>query len=532
MNFRIWLSLCACIFITACEPKESPPEKKSENLTGSKLVTQESSDTSQPDFKTEISSPLDSDESFDLEKQQEAYQLTLFEVLDVSESPYDNGPALAVSFSVPLDLTKDVQQHLQVYDKDKQPVQGAWVVNNQRTRAFFQYIEPSKSYQVVVSPQIQSINRQELTKETKKNIRVRALKDSVTFVSKGKILPSKLTRGIAVESVNIDEVDINFHRVIDEQVPRIITQRMDGYSYYVREIPNYSELVYTARYQLDSKKNKTRTTVLPVHKIPELQKPGLYIAVMSPAGVYPYQYQVVSFYMSNLGLKVTNFENSNKGLVNIHTFTLDDGKALAKVNVSLVDKKGKLLAKATTDNSGNYTFQNIDSNSVVLAQFENDFAVLSLSSPALDLSEQVSITRIQQEQELFLYGPRDLYRPGEKVKVNAILRDFDGQKVPSVPLQASLTRPDGRLASSFTWHPHVEGFYQKEFNISNTEPTGKWTLSVTHPSKANFQYSFSVEEFLPERMKLELTSKQAKFAVPNEDITIFVRDCKFYQQAG
>ena len=456
---------------------------------------------------------------FDLAKQKAAYELTRFEVLDISESPYDSGPALAVSFSVPLDTSKNIQNSLQVLDDKNNIVAGAWVMNDGRTRAYFQYIEPSHKYNVRVDSSIQSINGQQLAKDIKWPIETSYLENSVKFTNKGEVLPSKLTRGLPVESVNIKEVDINFHRVFEEKIPQVIRERLDGYSYYVQGIPQYSELAYTARYTLDYDKNKKRTTILPIHKIKELQKPGFYIAVMKPAGEYPYQNQVTAFYISNLALHVTEFENANNNRVRVHSLSIDKGETLSNVELNVVNHEGKTLATANTDVNGNHIFTNVG-DAIVIGRLNNDFAVISLASPALDLSEQVSITRTQQDQELFMYGPRDLYRPGETIYINGILRDHDGKELPSVPLEAKLLRPDGRIATTFSWHQKSIGFYTKEINVSKSDPTGEWTLEVTHPSKSKFRYAFSVEEFLPERMKLALTSEHDEFVSPSTNIQI------------
>jgi uncharacterized protein YfaS (alpha-2-macroglobulin family) len=469
---------------------------------------------------TEIDSAHDNSKPFDLEQQKTAYQLTPFEILAISESPYDSGPALAVTFSVPLDLNRDIQGYLNVVDDNNKKVDGAWVVNPSRTRAYFQFIEPGASYRVTVERAITSINDQSLTKQVNQKVTIGQLKNSVEFTNKGQILPSKLTRGIPVESVNIEQVDIHFHRVFEQDVPRVIGERLNGYSYYVREIPEYSELAYTARFSLDYESNKKRTTILPIHRIKELQLPGLYIAVMKPAGEYPYDYQVTSFYLSDLALQVAQFDGATGNQAYVQAMTIEKGQTVANAELKVISRKGDQLATGKTDKRGSYRFENIDDDAVIIAQHLGDFSVISLASPALDLSEQLSLTRKQQSEELFLYGPRDLYRPGETVDVNGILRDHDGNQIPSVPLEAKLLRPDGRVAKSFSWLAEDAGFYQKQFAINKTDPTGIWTLSVNHPGHSKFEYQFSVEEFLPETMKLALTTEHQEFESPNKDIRI------------
>ncbi len=493
---KLWqyaISAMLILIITACGNEESTATPKNSNISFQNNQT-----------------------PFNLEAQKTAFKLTQFSVLDINESPYDNGPALAVSFSVPLDLSLNIQNKLTVYDIKNQPIDGSWFVNHARTRAYFEAIEPSTKYQVVVSSKIVSINGQRLSNDRKEKVTTNPLNDSVSFSNKGKILPSKLTRGLPVESVNVKEIDINFHRVYQQQIGKVLNQRLNGYSYYVNQIPQYSELAYSARYSLDYAKNKKRTTILPIHQIKELQKPGLYIAVMKPAGEYPYDHQVTSFYLTNLALQVTQFEKQ----INLHTLAIDDGQSIPKVNLSVLSHNGDIQVKAISDEKGNFSVSNIDKNSIIIAQHNNDFAVISLASPALDLSEQLSLTRQQQEQELFLYGPRDLYRPGETIHINGLLRNKDGEEIASVPLTAKLLRPDGRVARTFSWFPQQTGFYTRSLSFDKSEPTGEWSLEASHPSGANFQYSFSIEAFLPETMKLDLNSKNSKFEKPNKDINI------------
>ena len=457
---------------------------------------------------------------FDLEKQKEAYRLTAFKVLAIGESPYDNGPALAVTFSVPLDLSSDIQSFFSVFDAKNQNVEGAWVVNSTRTRAFFQFIEPGETYVVSVERSISSINQQTLAQQSSQKVKVAQLQDRVKFSNKGQILPSKLTRGLPVESVNIQQVDINFHRVYQQELPKIIGERLNGYSYYVREIPEYSELAYTARFKLDYAKNKQRTTILPIHRIKELQQPGLYIAVMKPAGEYPYDHEITSFYLSDLALQVAQYDGETGNQTHVQAMTIEDGVPLEKVELKVVGRKGNIIASGETDKLGGHRFENIDDDAVILAQNASNFAVISLSSAALDLSEQLSLTRKQQSHELFLYGPRDLYRPGETVHINGILRDHDGNQTPSTPLEAKLLRPDGRVAASFSWMAQTSGFYQKQLAIAKNDPTGLWTLSVSHPGHSKFEYQFSVEEFLPETMKLLLKSDNKAFENTQADIKV------------
>ncbi|WP_444998064.1 alpha-2-macroglobulin family protein [Aliikangiella sp. IMCC44359] len=500
---KIWWSL-VIVFLTlgmfACEQSLEDKGKASKKSSQSEVKATHSKDN----------------ESFDLIKQQEAFKLTSFEVLDVSESEYDKMPALSASFSVPLDSRVDFNQFLKVFDKNQQQVSGGWVLNQSQTRIYFTNIQPIQTYQVVIERSIASITNQRLPKKVVKKITTSQLNEQVRFLNKGRILPRELTNGLAVESVNIKQVDINFHRVNTEQVGRVLSDGLYGYSYYERNIAEYAELVYTARYSLDFFPNKRLTTNLAVHKVKELQSSGLYIAVMKPAGTYPYEHSITSFYVSDLALHVTSFEKS----VAVQALKISDGTIEKNVSIEVLSAKGERLSEDKTDDKGRYDLASWEHHSVIIGRKNDDFAVISLATPALDLSEQLTHTRKQNDQELFLYGPRDLYRPGETVHINGLLRGGDGQMIASVPLEVSLIRPDSRVAKQFSWHPEQEGFYTKALHFGKNEATGEWRFQVKYPSGNHFEYLFSIEEFLPETMKLALSTSAEKMIDTRQDLTI------------
>lgn len=111
------------------------------------------------------------------------------------------------------------------------------------------------------------------------------------------------------------------------------------------------------------------------------------------------------------------------------------------------------MRSAVSDQQGAVVFEGAEPNgTLVLARKNRQLALVSLQRPALDLSEFGLPARPQRPLELFVYAPRDLYRPGETVVINALLRDHDGRQVTSQPVQATLSRPDGRVYRSFAWH--------------------------------------------------------------------------------
>src|SRR5262249_4546485 len=133
---------------------------------------------------------------------------------------------------------------------------------------------------------------------------------------------------------------------------------------------------------------------------------------------------------------------------------------------------------------------------------------------------------------LFAYSGRNLYRPGESLDVSVLARDPDGHPVAAQPIQAVLKDPTGRKQFTATWHPdsRYPGYYLKHLELPDDAATGAWSLELrSDPAdKApGTALRLGVEEFLPERMKLDLTSTDPSLT-PGQTFTVSAHGAYLY----
>ncbi|MCB1966222.1 MAG: alpha-2-macroglobulin family protein, partial [Candidatus Accumulibacter sp.] len=148
---------------------------------------------------------------------------------------------------------------------------------------------------------------------------------------------------------------------------------------------------------------------------------------------------------------------------------------------------------------------------VLMARKGGQMSLIALREAALDLAEFDIAGMPYVPVRLFAYSGRNLYRPGEKFEVSVIARDADGHPVPPQPIQAILRRPDGKAQWTATWHAEqaFAGYYRRTIDLPIDAATGSWQLELRADPAARIastSMSFAVEEFLPERMKLELST--------------------------
>jgi uncharacterized protein YfaS (alpha-2-macroglobulin family) len=433
------------------------------------------------------------------------YNNTVFEILDFAERDYNGVSSLAIVLSVPLDRRVDFQPYFVLERKDGKRVDGAWLLAANGRELFFKNIEPETDYLLTVFSNLKALNKQSLKQRFKKSLTSKPREASLSFAHDGGILPLSHSKGLPVYSINIKQVDIEFHRVKDDNMMAFLKSWRGGRrgAYQLQNYADKSELVYSARFALGIEKNKRERVNLAIEAIAELKPAGIYMAVMKPSGTYDYEQSVTYFIRSDIGLHVRRYP----GQLDVYVRSLVTGETMDDVSLSLLDADSKILQVIKADKQGNYSFRaQLKKAHSILAQKDQQMSLVQLHRPALDLSEFNVGQRIAHQNEAFIYAPRDLYRPGEKVEISMLLRDADGHSIPSIPLQAVIKQEDGQIVERFVWHAKKLGYYHHAYQLDKNARTGLWRIEVQVPGNENAEkWSFSVEDFLPERMKLMMS---------------------------
>jgi uncharacterized protein YfaS (alpha-2-macroglobulin family) len=518
-----------------------------------------------------------------------------FEVVDGAHRDLDGSPALALSFSLPLDARADYDRFVQVLEmpvdaaktpaandgedeaaddqgeaaaaelvgassrtpadtalEGGKPVAGAWVVGENPRLLFFPHIKPQTRYVVRVQPGLPAKDGSKLDAESRVSIRTAAVAPAFYFASRGMVLPTGQNGGLPVTTVNVPEVDIQFLKVKPDQLARFLEKVVarpvrgssveaerseegdgedsdaDGYfhnpgsrlkgavnSWELDQLHSLTSSVFVGRFLTEEKANRRSVTFIPVETIPALREPGVYVAVMSQPNRFRGDYQTTYFYVSDLGLHLRQYPNRG---ADAYVSSLTDGKARPGVEVSWVDGQGKTLARGETDRDGRVALAERPTGAhVVIARKDGQMSLIALREPALDLAEYDIAGMPYVAVRLFAYSGRNLYRPGERFEVSVIARDADGHPVPPQPIQAILRRPDGKAQWTASWQPDtaIAGYYRHTIELPADAATGSWNLELrADPATklAGTSMQFAVEEFLPERMQLDLTTTSERLS--------------------
>lgn len=224
--------------------------------------------------------------------------------------------------------------------------------------------------------------------------------------------------------------------------------------------------------------------------------------------------------VTDLGLIRKSWAN---GEGTLYVASLSSGGPAASVDVRVIGANGLPVYEAVSDGGGRVFLPDLSglradkAPVAVVAERKGDLAFLpwqgwAAASLETDFSRFDIYGETESEEGLnvFLFGERDIYRPGETAHVGYIVRQSDGADLKGLPLRAELRDPRGNIAASWDVRLPESGFGELEYPVTVTAPTGLYTLDLRlrddRNEEGNFLRAlfFRVEEFQPDTLRLTL----------------------------
>ncbi len=207
--------------------------------------------------------------------------------------------------------------------------------------------------------------------------------------------------------------------------------------------------------------------------------------------------------------------------------SIAEGTPVAGAKVEILGRNGLPVAEARTDDQGHARFAKMDelrrekTPILLVAELGNDFSFLPLgrSEHRLDFSRfdigGAANQETPEQVSASLFTDRGLYRPGETAHIGYILRTADWQgRIDGMPIEIEINDPRGTVAWNQRRTLARNGFDALDFTSSASAPTGEYsaTIYLVKKNRRNAYLgstTFKVQEFEPDRMKVELSLAQS-----------------------
>ncbi|SDM84061.1 alpha-2-macroglobulin family protein [Maricaulis salignorans] len=347
----------------------------------------------------------------------------------------------------------------------------------------------------------------------------------VGIAGDGVILPRLEADGLAIETVNVDTVEVTVWRVTDRALAfRSITSGFsagfDEYDWQSQDESPFpvAERLWQGQMDTAGTLNAPVTTVFPLAQTIGRLRPGAYYIQVSDAAEAEDDYHVPA--RSSRWLVITDLALTayrGRDGIDYVVRSLQTAQPVPGVRVELVARSNEILGTATTDADGRARFagplmRGEDGNTPRLLTAygaDNDFAVLDLQRNPVDLSGQDIAGRDRSEgADGYFYLDRGIYRPGEQVHIAAMLRDAQAVSISNRSGDLVLYGPNGIEAARqrFEGAP-IGGTVFWDYDLARESARGEWRLDAMLDGYGLIaQTRFSVEDFVPQRIALDLSA--------------------------
>lgn len=217
---------------------------------------------------------------------------------------------------------------------------------------------------------------------------------------------------------------------------------------------------------------------------------------------------------TDIGLTV---KKGNDNSYFVATSNLVSSEPMANVNIQFYNFQQQLLTSTTTNEEGICLLELKSVPFFVTAKKEgqttytkvNDGNVLSMSN--------FNTNGVQPLKGIkgFIYNERGVWRPGDTIFTGFMLNDLKNKLPENHPITIEVKDPNGVLKYRKVENQHLNYLYTFKIPTQDTDPTGRWNATI-QIGGASFQKSLKVETIKPNRLKINVTTKNEVLSNHNQ----------------
>jgi len=385
----------------------------------------------------------------------------------------------------------------------------------------------SETYKVTFKSGLIAADDSALATDTIKDISFGDKPPFVGFAGEGVILPRLNAQGLAIETVNVEKLNVTIFYVSDRMLARRQLSsgesRLEGdYRWEGQNAgTDLRREAWSGSVDIETEHNKRVTTVLPIQDLLGELKPGAYI-VRAERDQEDGEDRVAKAWrwIMSTDLAMTSYRSSDGLTVAVRS--IDSAKLLPKTRLVLVASNNEILAETFTDNTGRAKFAaplmmgtGAMRPSVVMAYGQTgDYNVLNLDRSPVDLSKyDINGRTVSGDVDVFAYTERGIYRPGETVYLTGLVRDSQANAIIDRSVSIILRRPNGieidntRIKSDEL--KVIAGGFTYNYELPRSASRGQYSVVIDVDGAARKEtVSFAVEDFVPQKLRLTLSADE------------------------
>ena len=384
-----------------------------------------------------------------------------------------------------------------------------------------------QAYKFTLRQGLPSTVGENLLKDAHYEIFVRDRSAQARFTGKNYVLPKVGQEGLPVVTVNASRVAIDLYRIGE----RSLAPTLRGEDF-LKQISGYRAgklaedegvKVWSGTLDVASELNKDVVTAFPVLDAVKTLEPGVHVMTARVDGAGSdddYDNRATQwFIVSDIGLTALSGDDGVTAVAR----SLATAEPKAGVELKLVARNNEVLGTVKTDETGVARFDpglargtgGLAPGVLIASDAKGDHGFLDMSAAAFDLADRgVSGRAAPKGLDAMIFAERGVYRPGETVFLTTLLRDAQGAAAPGLTATVVVKRPDGVEYKRAAIEDQGAGGRAFSLPLLGDAPRGMWKAQAYADPKgaALGETSFLVEDYVPERLDVKVTAKQASLA--------------------
>ena len=336
------------------------------------------------------------------------------------------------------------------------------------------------------------------------------LEPSIDFQSAGMFLPRSGSHAVALEAVNVPRARLTFERIYLNNLFHLFQAHgfpAGGHTYEGWRVSSaLGDRLIDRTIEIGGGRNEKRVVPIDVDRLLGTAERGLYRLAVNRPGEWQASQRLLL--LTDLGVVAKRSADGFLAWVTTNR-TL---APVAGAKVTLFSRQNQTLATGRTDADGIWRATDLRESfretEPYLATVEHagDFSFVLLDRMAVDTTglDVGGASSSGDGYSAFLYGERDLYRPGETVEGLAILRDDALAVPPAMPAVLLHRDPTGVEREALKVMTDAGGLAEFRVEIPHYALTGGHALEMRIGESIVGRYRFQVEEFVPDRIKVEI----------------------------
>jgi uncharacterized protein YfaS (alpha-2-macroglobulin family) len=390
---------------------------------------------------------------------------------------------------------------------------------------------PEESYTLKISGLLADISGKKLGKDYEQNIVFGELGESIQMVNRGTYLSSKGERNVALRIINVPALTVTVHKIYENNLIAFMRQgsRWDydyeggsynSYTYYDTE--PFGDLILSKDIETRNlpKVNGVRVLSLDFTDKRKDYK-GIYlVSVTSKDKRYLRANKLIA--LSDIGL----IARQGGGDLWVWANGILDGKPMKGLKLGFISSNNQTMYTAVTDGDGHAVFKDMAKTApdfraaMITAANDDDFTYLMLDQSRVETSrfDVGGKNTTDVSYDAYLYGDREIYRPGDTIYVNGVVRKADRTVERDMPVSIKLRLPNGNTLDVHRGTLNAQGAFETSFVLPASAVTGSYSLTLRQGDDDSWRTTLAnkeigVEEFVPDRIKVE--AKMDKEAIAN-----------------